>query len=97
MSDEESWQFHNDFIRERLPAVSPTTARAAVCVYTVTPDKGFVLDWHPQHKRVFIASPCSGHGFKHSAAIGESIAQTMTTGASSIDLQPFALRRFMRS
>jgi sarcosine oxidase len=40
---------------------------------------------------VIVASPCSGHGFKHSAAIGESLAQLATHGHSTIDLSPFAL------
>ncbi len=35
------------------------------------------------------AAACSGHGFKHSAAIGEAVAQWMTGRAPEIDLQPF--------
>ena len=65
--------------------------KTAVCPYTVTPDSRFVIDRLPAQPNVIVASPCSGHGFKHSAAIGESLAQLATTGASSIDLTPFAL------
>jgi sarcosine oxidase len=39
-------------------------------------------------------SPCSGHGFKHSAGLGEAIAQLVTTGASDADLTPFRIGRF---
>ena len=41
-----------------------------------------------------VVSACSGHGFKHSAAIGEAVAETVLTGRSAIDLAPFGLHRF---
>ena len=44
-----------------------------------------------------LVSPCSGHGFKHSAAIGEAVAEWVTEGKSRLDLAPFALGRFERS
>ncbi len=68
--------------------------KATVCLYTVTPDFGFVIDRHPQSERVVIASACSGHGFKHSAAIGEVLAGLALEGGSGIDLAPFRLARF---
>jgi len=42
---------------------------------------------------VLLASPCSGHGFKHSAAIGETLAELALTGQSAIDISPFAIDR----
>jgi sarcosine oxidase len=66
-------------------------------LYTVTADSGFVIDTHPRHPAVIIASPCSGHGFKHSAAIGEALAQVIADGGSAIDLSPFRLARLVAS
>jgi sarcosine oxidase len=63
----------------------------------VTPDANFVIDEHPDLEGVLLVSPCSGHGFKHSAGIGEAIAQRMTTGSSDVDLSPFRLDRFAGS
>lgn len=68
--------------------------RTATCLYTVTPDAGFVIDRLPGSKRVVLASPCSGHGFKHSAAIGEALAQLALDGRSRHDLSAFRLDRF---
>jgi glycine/D-amino acid oxidase-like deaminating enzyme len=34
-------------------------------------------------------SACSGHGFKHSAALGEALAERVLQGRSAIDLTPF--------
>jgi sarcosine oxidase len=46
---------------------------------------------------VLLVSPCSGHGFKHSAGLGEAIAQRITTGTSDADLSPFRIGRFAES
>ncbi len=73
--------------------ISPRCVRAATCLYTVTPDAGFVIDRHPHHPQIVLVSPCSGHGFKHSAAIGEAVAEWVTEGKSRLDLTPFALGR----
>ncbi|HEX5070977.1 MAG TPA: N-methyl-L-tryptophan oxidase [Vicinamibacterales bacterium] len=80
-------------VRGRLAGVSPRHIRAVTCLYTVTPGFGFVIDRHPDWERVVVASPCSGHGFKHSAAIGEAIAELVTEGRSALDLSPFSMAR----
>jgi sarcosine oxidase len=76
--------------------VTGRVVRTAVCKYTVTPDFHFVIDRHPRSERVWFASPCSGHGFKHSAAIGEALAQQVLDGRSCCDLGPFSLERLAR-
>ena len=45
---------------------------------------------------MLVVSPCSGHGFKHSPAMGEAVAQWLLDGASEIDLAPFGLARAVR-
>ena len=62
-------------------------------MYTVSADEHFVIDRHPAWERVVIASPCSGHGFKHSAAVGETLAQLALDGESDIEISAFALAR----
>lgn len=68
--------------------------RTVVCKYTVTPDFHFVIDHAPDSDRVWFASACSGHGFKHSAAIGEALAEVTTEGRTQFDLSAFRLDRF---
>ncbi|HRE61030.1 MAG TPA: N-methyl-L-tryptophan oxidase [Micropepsaceae bacterium] len=48
--------------------------RSAVCLYTSTPRFDFLVDAHPDMPGVTLVSACSGHGFKHSAAVGEAVA-----------------------
>ena len=83
--------FHQTLASQRLSGIKPTCVKATACLYTNTPDEHFVLDQHPETDRVWVASPCSGHGFKHSAAIGESLVQWALEGQSQIDLSAFKL------
>jgi sarcosine oxidase len=85
---------YDSLIARHLPGVSRRCLRAVRCLYTVTPDSNFVIDDHPDLNGVLLVSPCSGHGFKHSAGLGEAIAQRVTTGTSDADLSPFRLGRF---
>jgi sarcosine oxidase len=91
---DESRSTYDSVVGRWLPGVSSHCLRAVRCLYTVTPDANFVIDDHPDIPGVLLVSPCSGHGFKHSAGLGEAIAQRITTGASDADLSPFRLDRF---
>ena len=88
-------RMYRENIEGRLAGVTPHVARTAVCLYTLTPDRGFIIDQHPAQDRVTVVSACSGHDFKHSAGIGAALAGRLTDGRSPIDLAPFALRRFL--
>ncbi|HEY3178555.1 MAG TPA: N-methyl-L-tryptophan oxidase [Casimicrobiaceae bacterium] len=83
-----------DYVAPYIKGVTSQCQRTATCLYTVTPDFAFVIDRHPHSHRVIIASPCSGHGFKHSAAIGEALAQWIIDGRSRVELAAFSLGRF---
>ncbi len=80
-------------IAGRLRGVGPRITRTATCLYTVTPDAGFVLDrlWAGDDRAV-LASACSGHGFKHSPALGERMA-AMACGEMAA-AEEFGLARF---
>ncbi len=94
VSLEEEQSMYKDYVQGRLSGISDRCAAAASCLYTVTPDSNFVIDVHPDIDRIIIASPCSGHGFKHSAAIGEALAEQVIDGKSQIDISSFRLKRF---
>ncbi len=78
---------------QRLRGTTERSVRADVCLYTVTRDEHFIIDFHPNSRRVVMASPCSGHGFKHSAAIGETLAQMALDGGAELDVDGFAISR----
>jgi sarcosine oxidase len=80
--------FHRQFVAGRLAGVTPKLIRSLSCVYTSTADGRFIIGPHPRMPRVTVISACSGHGFKHSAGIGELVAERI---ASAYKLAPFAL------
>ena len=88
---------YREVVEPYFPDLSPTCLKTVTCLYTVTPDAGFVIDRSPRNPNVLIASACSGHGFKHSAAVGEAIAEAILDGRSRLDLSPFELSRFDKS
>lgn len=94
VSPAESAAMHRHHVAGRLAGASARVTRAAACLYTVTPDRGFIIDRHPRMDRVLVVSACSGHGFKHSAGIGEAVAEEMLQGGGRIALAPYALARF---
>lgn len=95
VTDDEIRSFHERFVAPRLDGVTNNCVRAEVCLYTNTPDDHFLIDHHPESEHVVYASPCSGHGFKHSAALGEALAQLTTSGASDLDLRVFGRDRLV--
>lgn len=81
-------------VQGRIAGVGPRVVKSAVCAYTVTPDRHFIIDEHPSLPHTLVVSACSGHGFKHSAALGEAFAQWCTRGTTDLDLSSFSLKRF---
>jgi sarcosine oxidase len=86
-----------DLMTRFLPGANGVLRTTAVCLYTNSPDEQFILDAHPDHPSVFVASPCSGHGFKFSIAIGEAIADDLMGDRPRFDLSPFRISRFARA
>ena len=66
---------HADHANGRLRGLSRAALRSTACFYTNAPDGDFVVDHSPESERLLIVSACSGHGFKHSAGVGEHVAR----------------------
>ncbi|NDV87657.1 N-methyl-L-tryptophan oxidase [Aurantimonas aggregata] len=90
----ESAVMFDTHVKGRLAGVSPRVAKAASCVYSTTPDRGFVLDHLPTAPGTFVVSACSGHGFKHSAGIGLAVAGAVAGRSADFDLSAFSIARF---
>ncbi|MFT5201284.1 MAG: sarcosine oxidase [Candidatus Aldehydirespiratoraceae bacterium] len=86
---EETASFYEELVAPRLHGVSPDCVAANVCLYTNTASDDFLIDRDPRSDRIVHLSPCSGHGFKHSAAIGEAMAQLAADEEPCFDLAPF--------
>ena len=76
--------------------VTPDLVKAITCTYTVTGDWEYLIDWKPGSERTLLVSACMGRGFKHSAALGEAVAQLATVGRSDIDLSAYRIADRLR-
>ncbi|HEY9733848.1 MAG TPA: N-methyl-L-tryptophan oxidase [Drouetiella sp.] len=89
VSQEEIDAIYREQVQRCFDGVTNKCVRSAVCMYTDTADSRFIMGRLPGSKSIIIASPCSGHGFKHSPAIGECLAQLALDGASKLDISGF--------
>jgi sarcosine oxidase len=87
---EEALSIHADHVAGRVGGLPADWLRSVACVYTTAPDSRFLIGPDPDRERVTIVSACSGHGFKHSPAIGEAVAGLALDGAAPAILAPFS-------
>ena len=76
---------------EILPG-SGDPVRSKRCLYTLTPDRDFVLAPVPGHENVVVGMGAA-HGFKFAPTFGRLLTDLVTTGSSATDLSPFRLDR----
>lgn len=81
-----------------VPALAGAHRASVVCLYTNSADGQFVIDRHPDHRSVVVASPCSGFGFKFASAVGEILAgMLLDQTVPALDLAPFRIGRLSPS
>ena len=77
-----------------FPDGTGETLALRACMFTNTPDEHFILDHHPEHRQVVLASPCSGHGYKFCSVVGEILADLATgDGTTRHDIDFLRLTR----
>jgi sarcosine oxidase len=82
------------FAERYFPDGAGPTMALRACMFTNAPDEHFILDLHPEDRRVVVASPCSGHGFKFCSVVGEIVADLAETGEARHDIGLFRMNRF---
>ncbi len=93
VAPEEVATMHRTHLAGRMPGLLPHVFDSVACPYTMTPDGDFLIAPAPENGRVLLVSACSGHGFKHSAGLGEAVAD-MLTGSNAPALVGFTAARF---
>lgn len=82
-----------DVLARRVPGLSRAPLSATTCMYTNTPDVGWVFDTHPAGEQVVYATGDSGRSFRYAPAIGEGLADLVERQARP-DLEFLSAGRF---
>jgi sarcosine oxidase len=80
------------FLERHLPGALGPVIYTRTCLYTLTPDRDFVLDAVPRHPEITVAIG-GGHGFKFASLVGRILADLAIDGRSPRDLSPFRIDR----
>lgn len=83
-----------EFLNTYVSAQIGPMTKSQVCMYTLTPDKHFVIDVHPRHPQVSVACGFSGHGFKFATVVGEVLADLADSGRTKLPIEMFSAKRF---
>lgn len=81
-----------DFLARAIPAMLGERLYTKTCLYTMPPDRDFVLCALPEQPNVCLAIG-AGHSYKFAALIGLILSQLALDGSTSYDISPFAIDR----
>jgi sarcosine oxidase len=81
-----------DFARRYLPTALGPVIYTKTCLYTLTPDRDFVIDFVPDNENVMVAIG-AGHAFKFAGVIGRILSELAVNGQTPSDLSPFTIER----
>lgn len=82
----------------RIPALEGASVRHAWAgLRPLTPDEHGILDWAPGVRGLYLAVGFCGHGFQHSPAAGQVVAEVLTGAPPSIDIADLGIGRFSAS
>lgn len=82
--DEAAFRRVTDFLAARLPGAVGPPILTKTCLFTLTPDRDFIVDRLPDAPGVQVALGV-GHGFKFASVIGRILAERAIDGSSPSD------------
>ncbi len=81
-----------EFMRRTFPRAVGREHLVKTCLYTLPPDRDFVLDRLPGHERVLLAVG-AGHAFKFATQIGRILTELVCEGSTAHDISLFSANR----
>lgn len=82
----ESW------LAEHIPHFGGPKLYTKTCLYTMPPDRDFVLDSLPEHPNIFVAIG-AGHAYKFASFLGQVLSELAIDGQTKHDITAFTTRR----
>lgn len=83
----------DQFLAAHLPAATRRELQFATCLYTLSPDRNFVVDRHLEYPQVSFAAGLSGHGFKFVTVLGEALADLAERGKTTLPIEFLSCKR----
>ena len=80
------------FVARHIPEADRGIHLARTCLYTLTPDRDFVVDRLPGSHHVFLAIG-AGHAFKFASLLGSILVDLATDGETNHDISGFEADR----
>ncbi len=80
------------FLGKYIPKALGPIIYTKTCLYTLTPDRDFVLDTVPGHPNVAVGIG-GGHGFKFASLIGRILSELAIDGRTERNIEPFRIDR----
>ena len=80
------------FLSKYLPTALGPEIYTKTCLYTLTPDRDFVIDAVPESEGVYLAIG-AGHAFKFASVIGKTLSELAIEGRTEVNLAPFTIER----
>jgi sarcosine oxidase len=80
------------FLELHLPSALGPERLVKTCLYTLTPDRDFIVDSLPEHPNVYLAIG-AGHAFKFASILGLVLAGLAMDGETTSDIAAFAIDR----
>lgn len=80
------------FLSRHLPDALGPVLYTKTCLYTLTPDRDFVIDRLPDHPDIWMAIG-AGHAFKFASLIGRILSELAIDGSTPSDIAPFSITR----
>ena len=82
----------DNFLSANIPNFVGPTRYTKTCLYTLPPDRDFILDRLPQHPNIILAIG-AGHAYKFASLLGQILSELAIDGQTSHDLTPFQVTR----
>jgi sarcosine oxidase len=90
--DVENLERVQQFLRRYLPSVLGPVIYTKTCLYTLTPDRDFVIDLVPGHPNISFAIG-AGHAFKFASVIGRILGELVAVGETPSEIGAFGAGR----
>jgi len=84
-------------IIKHYPHLHPTPDIEESCIYTMTRDRDFIIDRHPDHSNIIIGAGFSGHGFKLSPVVGRLLGEMALGRKPSYPIHHYSVNRFNKN